>query len=134
MAGVFAPLGMRLAFAENAVKVSVVRDIPLLELATGPHLAAQDLRAQLRRGEDQRLDPDRVDVELDRICSCIGPVGPLICLVMRNTQTIGERIATALAPSKRIRVCPNRVGLTAEEKVGIKFVRLRGALVRLKVE
>ena len=30
IAGVVAPLGMRFAFAENAVKLSVVKDIPLL--------------------------------------------------------------------------------------------------------
>lgn len=45
MAGVIVPLGTRLAFAENAVKVSVVRNVPLLELATSPDLAEQDLRA-----------------------------------------------------------------------------------------
>ena len=36
MAGLVAPLGTRLAFAENSVKVSVVNDIPLLELARCP--------------------------------------------------------------------------------------------------
>ena len=34
IAGVVAPLGMRFAFAEKAVKVSVVKDIPLLGLVT----------------------------------------------------------------------------------------------------
>lgn len=53
---------------------------------------------------------------------------------MRNTETVGERIATTLTPKKRIRVCPNRIGLIAQEKVRVKLVRLGGALVRLKVE
>ena len=93
----------------------------------------KDLRAQLRRREDQRLDPDRVDVELDRVCSCIGSVGPLIGLVVCNTETIRECIATALAPKERVRMCPNYVRLI-KEKVGIEFIRLRRALVRLTIK
>lgn len=111
MAGVVAPLGTRLAFAENAVKVSVVKDIPLFELATSSRLGDQNLRAQLSCRENQRLDPDRVDVELDRVCSRIGPVGPLICLVVCNADTVRECIATTLAQKKRVRVRPNCVGL-----------------------
>ena len=71
---------------------------------------------------------------LYRVRSCIGPVDPLICVVVRNTETVRERIATALTPKKRIRVCPDRVGLIAKEKIRIKLVRLGRALVCLKVE
>lgn len=92
----------------------------------------QDLRAQFRRREDQRLDPNRVDVELDRVCSCIGPVDSLIGLVMCNTEAIGEFIATALAPKERVRMCPNCVGLTKKE-VRIELIRLCGTLVRLTI-
>ena len=51
---------------------------------------------------------------------------------MRDAETVGECIATALAPKKRIGMCPNRIALTAQEKVCIKLIRLRGALVGLK--
>ena len=114
--------------------MSVDRDIPLLELANSSKPEGQDLRAQLRCREDQRLDSDRVDVELDRVCSGIRPVGPLRCLAVRNAETIRECIATALAPKKRIGVCPNGVQLTAKKKVCIELVCLGGALIRLDVE
>ena len=134
IAGVVAPLGTRLAFAEKAVKLSVVRDIPLRRLATISTLGDLDLRAQFCCRENQRLNPDWVDVVLHRVCSCNGPVGPLICLVMRYTETVRERISTALAPKKRVRMCPNSVCLITQKKVRIEFIRLGGALVRLKVE
>ena len=166
--------------AENAVKVSVVRDIPLRRLATIATLEYLDLRAQLCCRENQRLNPDRVDLNdfgvsifpfgsilesedrsqeaekvssprdmlkrgifeaskityivLYRVRSCIGPVSPLICVVVRNTEAVRERVSTALAPKKRVWVCPNRVCLVAQKKVRIKLIRLCGALVCLKVD
>lgn len=134
MAGVVAPLGTRLAFAEKAVRLSVVRDIPLRRLATITTSGDPDLPAQFCCRENQRLNPDRIDVVLDRVRSCIGPVGPLICIVVCNAETVRERISTALAPKKRVRVCPNRVCLVAQKKVGIKLIRLGGTLVCLKVD
>ena len=93
-----------------------------------------DLRAQSRCREDQRLDSNRVDVEFDWICGCIGTVGPLICVIVRNTETIRKCIAAALAPKERVRVRPNRFGLTTKEEIRIELVRFRGALVRLIVD
>lgn len=94
----------------------------------------QDIRAQLDCREYQGLDPNRIDVELNRNSSCIGAIGSLSCVVVRNAETIRECIATALAPKKGVRVCPDRVGLTAKEKIRIELIRLGGALIRLKVE
>lgn len=91
----------------------------------------QYVRAQLRCREYQGLDPNRIDVELNRNSSCIRAIGSLICVIVRNAETIRECIATALAPKKRIWVRPDRVGLTAKEKVRIELIRLGGALVCL---
>ena len=98
IAGVAAPLGIRFALAENEVKLSVDKDVPLLGSANSSRLMDHDLRAQLCRREDQRLDSDRVDVKLNWVCSCIWSVGSKIWLDVRNAETIRECIPTALAP------------------------------------
>ena len=76
-------------------------------------LDSEDLRAQLGCRENQRLDPDRVNVELDRVCTCIGAVGSLICFVVCNAETIRECIAAALTPKKSVGMTPYSVGLSA---------------------
>lgn len=131
IAGVVEPLGTRLAFAENAVRLSVVKDIPLRRLATISTLGGFVLRPQLCCRENQRLNPDRIDIVFYRVRTCIGSVGPLICIVVCNAETVRERISTALAPKKRVRLCPNRVCLVAQKKVRIKPICLGGALVCL---
>ena len=96
-------------------------------------LTDQDIRAKLGCRKDQRLNTDGVDVEPDRVCSCIWPIDPLAGIVVRNAETVRECVSATLAPKKRVRMCPNRVRLTAKKEVCIEFVRLGGTCIRLYI-